>query len=119
MNRGSGDSGLLEIRHRGTHSPRIWKKPTPRTGRGGRSRNPEASSVAFWVDGGKFLYKSAATELGEHIPWPNYHDEDGSVGKTFHREDIPLGVLIDAGGKVMFYGSGYEIFGRERSPFGL
>jgi thiol-disulfide isomerase/thioredoxin len=45
----------------------------------------------------------------EHIPWPNYHDEDGSLGKAFHREGIPLGVLIDADGKVTFYGSGYEI----------
>jgi thiol-disulfide isomerase/thioredoxin/outer membrane lipoprotein-sorting protein len=45
----------------------------------------------------------------EHIPWPNYHDEDGSLGKAFHREGIPLGVLIDADGKVTFYRSGYEI----------
>lgn len=46
---------------------------------------------------------------GEHIPWPNYHDEDGSLGKTYQREGIPLGVLIDAGGQVTFYESGYEI----------
>jgi len=45
----------------------------------------------------------------EHIPWPNYHDEDGSLGKAFHREGIPLGVLIDPDGKVAFYESGYEI----------
>jgi thiol-disulfide isomerase/thioredoxin len=38
----------------------------------------------------------------EHIPWSNYHDEDGSLGKAFHREGIPLGVLIDAEGKVVF-----------------
>jgi thiol-disulfide isomerase/thioredoxin len=45
----------------------------------------------------------------EHIPWPNYHDEDGSLGKAFHRMGIPLGVLIDAEGKVTFYKAGYEI----------
>lgn len=45
----------------------------------------------------------------EKIPWPNYHDEDGSLGKAFGREGIPLGVLIDAGGKVTFYKSGYDI----------
>jgi thiol-disulfide isomerase/thioredoxin len=45
----------------------------------------------------------------EHIPWPNYHDGDGSLSKAFGRQGIPLGVLIDAGGKVIFYKSGYEI----------
>jgi thiol-disulfide isomerase/thioredoxin len=45
----------------------------------------------------------------EHIPWTNYHDENGSLGEAFHREGIPLGVLIDADGKVTFYRSGYEI----------
>jgi thiol-disulfide isomerase/thioredoxin len=45
----------------------------------------------------------------EDIPWPNYHDEDGGLGKAYQREAIPLGVLIDADGKVVFYQSGYEI----------
>jgi thiol-disulfide isomerase/thioredoxin len=45
----------------------------------------------------------------EKIPWPNYHDQDGSLGKAFQREGIPLGVLIDAEGKITFYESGYEI----------
>jgi thiol-disulfide isomerase/thioredoxin len=45
----------------------------------------------------------------ERIPWPNYHDEDGSLGKAFHRVGIPLGVLIDGDGKIVFYQSGYEI----------
>jgi len=45
----------------------------------------------------------------ESIPWPNYHDEDGTLGKAYQREGIPLGVLIDAEGKVVFYKSGYEI----------
>lgn len=45
----------------------------------------------------------------EHISWPNYHDEDESLGEAFQREGIPLGVLIDADGKVTFYKSGYDI----------
>jgi thiol-disulfide isomerase/thioredoxin/outer membrane lipoprotein-sorting protein len=45
----------------------------------------------------------------DHIPWPNYHDEDGSLGKAFQRQGIPLGVLIDSGGKITFYESGYEV----------
>jgi thiol-disulfide isomerase/thioredoxin len=45
----------------------------------------------------------------DHIPWPNYHDGDGSLGKAFHRAGIPLGVLIDADGKVTFYKAGYGI----------
>lgn len=53
---------------------------------------------------------AAATYLSqEHISWPNYHDGDGSLGKAFGRNGIPLGVLIDAEGKVTFYKAGYEI----------
>jgi thiol-disulfide isomerase/thioredoxin len=45
----------------------------------------------------------------EHISWPNYHDEDEALGKAFHRTGIPLGVLVDADGKITFYKSGYGI----------
>jgi thiol-disulfide isomerase/thioredoxin/outer membrane lipoprotein-sorting protein len=45
----------------------------------------------------------------EHIPWLNYHDEDGTLGKAFEREAIPLGVLIDADGKITFHRAGYDI----------
>ena len=43
------------------------------------------------------------------IPWKNYHDLDGSIGAAFHRLSVPLGVLVDAEGKIVFYQSGYEI----------
>jgi thiol-disulfide isomerase/thioredoxin/outer membrane lipoprotein-sorting protein len=43
------------------------------------------------------------------IPWKNYHDLDGSIGAAFHRSSVPLGVLVDANGKIVFYQSGYEI----------
>lgn len=45
----------------------------------------------------------------QQIPWPNYHDDDGALGKAFGRETIPLGVLIDREGKVTFYRSGYDM----------
>jgi len=45
----------------------------------------------------------------EHVPWPNYHDGGGSLGKAFHLDGIPFGVLIDADGKITFQRSGYEI----------
>jgi len=45
----------------------------------------------------------------EHLPWSNYHDEEGALGKAYQREGIPLAVLIDGDGKVVFYESGYEI----------
>lgn len=45
----------------------------------------------------------------EHGSWPNFHDEDDVYGKAFHRVGIPLGVLVDAEGKITFYKSGYGI----------
>ena len=45
----------------------------------------------------------------EHVSWPNYHDEYNSFGKAFHRVGIPLGVLLDADGKITFYKTGYGI----------
>jgi thiol-disulfide isomerase/thioredoxin/outer membrane lipoprotein-sorting protein len=45
----------------------------------------------------------------EHIPWSNYHDGDGSLGKAFNRRGVPLAVLIDASGKISFYKAGYRI----------
>lgn len=45
----------------------------------------------------------------EQISWPNYHDDDGLLGEAFGLEGIPLGILIDAAGKVAFYETGYDI----------
>ncbi|HXX24850.1 MAG TPA: TlpA disulfide reductase family protein [Terriglobia bacterium] len=45
----------------------------------------------------------------QQIPWPNYHDEDGTLGRVFGLEGVPLGVLIDPEGKVTFYSVGYDI----------
>ena len=51
----------------------------------------------------------AAFMSREHVAWPNYHDQYGLCGKAFHRNGIPLGVLVDANGKVAFYKVGYKI----------
>jgi len=56
--------------------------------------NPDAAT--------KFISQS-------HIPWPNYHDLDGSMGAAFQRNVIPLGILVDARGNIAFYQSGYEV----------
>ncbi len=40
-----------------------------------------------------------------HYTWPNTQD-DGKIGDAFSRVGIPLYVLIDASGKIVFYGSG-------------
>jgi len=43
------------------------------------------------------------------IPWPNYHDVDGTIGSAFERSMVPLGVLLDSKGKVIFYKGGYQV----------
>ena len=70
-----------------------------------------ASNGLAWisVDSDEDAADAAKFMSVQHIPWPNYHDADGSFGKAFQREGIPLGVLIDADGKVAFYETGYEI----------
>jgi len=45
----------------------------------------------------------------QSIPWPNYHDADGSMGAAFLRQTIPLGVLLDANGKIIFYKPIYQV----------
>ena len=61
------------------------------------------------IDGGDDQSEAATFVSREHIPWPNYHDADGSFGKALHRGPIPLGVLVDADGKITFYKAGYGV----------
>jgi thiol-disulfide isomerase/thioredoxin len=42
-----------------------------------------------------------------HYGWPNTHD-DGKIGDAFNRGGIPLVVLIDAQGKIVYYEPGGE-----------
>jgi thiol-disulfide isomerase/thioredoxin len=42
-----------------------------------------------------------------HYTWPNTHD-DGKIGDAFDRGGIPLVVLIDAQGKIVYYQSGED-----------
>ena len=70
-----------------------------------------ANKGLMWVsiDNDEAPEDAAKFVAEDHIPWPNYHDADGSLGKAFQRVGIPLGVLIDSEGKIVFYESGYEI----------
>lgn len=67
------------------------------------------------IDSDEESEASSAFISKEAIRWPNYHDADGRLGKTFERNAIPLGVLIDAQGTVTFYQSGYEISDLKRA----
>jgi len=71
----------------------------------------ETSKSVTWLSVDSDEDPTAATVYlsQERISWANYHDEDGSLGKAFGREGIPLGVLMDATGKVTFYKVGYDI----------
>jgi thiol-disulfide isomerase/thioredoxin len=61
------------------------------------------------IDSDEAARASAKFVEDEKIPWPNYHDDDGTLGKAFGREAIPLGVLVDQTGKVTFYRVAYDI----------
>ena len=71
-----------------------------------------ASKGLDWIsiDNDEDVSVSATYVKNEQIPWPNYHDGDGTLGQAFGRVWVPLGVLIDRDGKVAFYRSGYNIF---------
>jgi len=71
--------------------------------------------VWIGIDSDEESEASAAFISKEAIQWPNFHDPDGRLGKTFERNAIPLGVLIDAQGKVTFYQSAYEISDLKRA----
>lgn len=38
--------------------------------------------------------------------WTNYHDDNGNIGKAFKSEGIPLTILIDSQGRIVYYDFG-------------
>ena len=55
--------------------------------------------------------KKATDFLAKHnYTWPNTHDDD-SLHQAFNRVALPLVVLIDAQGQIVFYGSGEDDHG--------
>lgn len=51
--------------------------------------------------------EAAAEYLVRHnYGWTNYHDAGGEIGRAFKDEGIPLTVLLDAQGTIVYYGSG-------------
>lgn len=71
----------------------------------------ETSKSVVWlsIDSDEDPNAAKAYLSQQHISWSNFHDADGSLGKAFQRNGIPLGVLIDREGKVAFYSTGYDI----------
>ncbi|HET9406533.1 MAG TPA: redoxin family protein [Candidatus Sulfotelmatobacter sp.] len=52
--------------------------------------------------------KTAAEFLAKkQIPWQNFHDA-GDIGKAFNKSGLPLTVLVDDKGKIVFYETGYS-----------
>jgi thiol-disulfide isomerase/thioredoxin len=50
---------------------------------------------------------NAAEYLARHkYPWTNFHDADGSISQAFKEESIPLTILIDGQGKIVYYDFG-------------
>ena len=41
-----------------------------------------------------------------HYEWTNYHDTDSKLKRAFKGDFIPLVVLVDAQGKIVYYESG-------------
>jgi hypothetical protein len=41
-----------------------------------------------------------------HYGWANYHDENKAMESAFQGEGVPLAVLIDARGKIVYYDFG-------------
>ncbi|QNI33597.1 TlpA family protein disulfide reductase [Alloacidobacterium dinghuense] len=63
--------------------------------------------------------KTATDFLAKHqYTWPNTHD-DGKIGDAFKKLGIPLVVLIDAQGKIVFYKSGEDDAGLRKVLAGL
>jgi thiol-disulfide isomerase/thioredoxin len=55
--------------------------------------------------------RTATDFLAKHnYTWPNTHD-DGSIHQAYNRVGIPLVVLINAQGQIVFYGSGENDYG--------
>jgi thiol-disulfide isomerase/thioredoxin len=51
--------------------------------------------------------ENATDYLARHnYSWTNYHDVDSAVGGAFQTEGIPLTVLMDAQGKIVYYDFG-------------
>lgn len=65
--------------------------------------------VWIGVDKGEDSATMEAFLRQQHIPWPNYDDTNGALSKAFACSAIPLGVLINANGKVIFYRVGYSV----------
>jgi thiol-disulfide isomerase/thioredoxin len=62
----------------------------------------------------------ASSYLSRHgYAWTNFHDPQGTVEKALNGEGVPLTVLIDAQGKIVFYSIGPDETGLRKAIAGL
>ena len=66
--------------------------------------------VLLGVDEDREDKKASDFLAGHNYSWPNTHD-DGSIHEAFNRVGLPLIVLIDAQGKVVYYKGGEDDYG--------
>ncbi|HET9181516.1 MAG TPA: redoxin family protein [Candidatus Angelobacter sp.] len=67
----------------------------------------DAGLVFLSVDEDKHAKTAAAFVASRKLPWPDFHDE-GDIGKAFQKTSIPLTVLVNQEGKIVYYESGYR-----------
>lgn len=65
--------------------------------------------VIISIDSDDEPEKAAAVLKEKSAAWSNYHDSDATLGGAYKRMGIPLGVLINRKGEVVFYKSGYSV----------
>lgn len=65
--------------------------------------------VIISIDNDEEPERAAALLKDKSIPWSNYHDSDATLGGAYKRMGIPLGVLINREGNVVFYKAGYSV----------
>ncbi|UWZ86518.1 TlpA disulfide reductase family protein [Occallatibacter riparius] len=54
-----------------------------------------------------------------HYAWPNFHDNEKAIQKAFKGEGVPLTVLLDAQGKIVYYDFGGDEAGLRGAIAGL
>ncbi|HEY0564934.1 MAG TPA: TlpA disulfide reductase family protein [Terriglobales bacterium] len=73
-------------------------------------REARAAGIAwFSIDNDQVPERATKLLAEKHVAWTNYHDADGVLGAAFKLQGVPLGVLIDANGKVVFYEFGFQV----------
>ncbi len=65
----------------------------------------EMEILAINVGGGDTLEKLKRYQEGHPVPWPVLYDGNGKVARSFQVQGIPMFVLVDKAGKVVYRGN--------------